>query len=192
MADDQQQQEPTVRIRELTKDRVNFVLSNVDLAFANSLRRVIMADIPTVAIDMVEIEVNTTVLPDEFLAHRLGMIPLVSANCDEAIRYTRDCNCLAGCSLCSIMLILDVACHGDTTMDITSEHLEVVPYPDDNVIDNTDEISKRSETFGHPVGKRTSKLSLVVLFVVLTMYKKKTRATHLYSSARFEKARKCE
>ena len=38
---------------------------------------------------MVEIETNTTVLPDEFIAHRLGMIPLVSTNCDEAIRYTR-------------------------------------------------------------------------------------------------------
>src|SRR5882762_10484951 len=42
-----------------------------------------------VAIDMVEIETNTTVLPDEFIAHRLGMIPLVSNNCDEAIRYSR-------------------------------------------------------------------------------------------------------
>lgn len=41
------------------------------------------------AIDMVEIEVNTSVLADDFLAHRLGMIPLISTNCDEAIRYTR-------------------------------------------------------------------------------------------------------
>jgi len=41
------------------------------------------------AIDMVEIESNTTVLPDEFIAHRLGMIPLVSTNCDEAIRNNR-------------------------------------------------------------------------------------------------------
>lgn len=41
------------------------------------------------AIDLVEFETNTTVLADEFIAHRLGMIPLVSANCDEAIRYTR-------------------------------------------------------------------------------------------------------
>jgi RNA polymerase Rpb3/RpoA insert domain len=38
---------------------------------------------------MVEFETNTTVLPDEFIAHRLGMIPLVSTNCDEAIRYSR-------------------------------------------------------------------------------------------------------
>lgn len=98
--------EPTVRIRELKKDRVNFVLGNVDLAyvafiatiiffnvhrFANSLRRVVMADIPSIAIDMVEIEINTTVLPDEFIAHRLGMVPLLSSKCDEAIRYTRVC-----------------------------------------------------------------------------------------------------
>ena len=38
---------------------------------------------------MVEVQENTTVLPDEFISHRLGMIPLVSANCDEAIRYNR-------------------------------------------------------------------------------------------------------
>ena len=41
---------------------------------------------------MVEIEINTTVLPDEFIAHRLGMVPLLSSNCDEAIRYTRVCS----------------------------------------------------------------------------------------------------
>lgn len=45
------------------------------------------ANIP--AIDLVEIEINTSVLADDFLAHRLGMIPLVSTNCDESMRYTR-------------------------------------------------------------------------------------------------------
>jgi DNA-directed RNA polymerase II subunit RPB3 len=41
------------------------------------------------AIDLVEIQANTTVLPDEFIAHRLGMVPLVSSNCEEGMRYTR-------------------------------------------------------------------------------------------------------
>ena len=48
------------------------------------------------AIDIVEIESNTSVLPDEFIAHRLGMIPLVSTNCDESIRYNRVCLILSG------------------------------------------------------------------------------------------------
>lgn len=43
------------------------------------------------AIDIVEVEMNTTVLPDEFIVHRLGMIPLNSMNCDEALRYNRVC-----------------------------------------------------------------------------------------------------
>lgn len=60
-----QEIEPIVRIRELKKDRVNFVLENVDMAYvfvllvrartvnqyfrmANSIRRVCMADLPTV------------------------------------------------------------------------------------------------------------------------------------------------
>ncbi|KAN0130830.1 DNA-directed RNA polymerase, RBP11-like dimerization domain containing protein [Lactarius tabidus] len=145
-----------IPLRMLKKDRMNFVLENVDLAFANSLRRVMMADIPTVAIDIVEFVTNTTVLPDEFIAHRLGMIPLVSNNCDEAIRYSRDCTCLESCQNCSIELLLSVACNENRTMEITSNHLDVVArgrYGWREEVDDGEEIARRSETFGHPVGK---------------------------------------
>ena len=40
-------------------------------------------------IDIVEVETNTMVLPDEFIAHCLGTIPLNSVNCDEALRDNR-------------------------------------------------------------------------------------------------------
>ncbi|KIK67404.1 hypothetical protein GYMLUDRAFT_257290 [Collybiopsis luxurians FD-317 M1] len=145
--------DPIVRIREYQRDRVNFVLENVDLAFANSLRRVMMADLPTVAIDLVEIEANTTVLPDEFIAHRLGMVPLVSTNCDVAMRYTRDCNCLENCAFCSIILSLHVTCHDSVTMDVTSNHLELQPHPDQGMEEAGEEQVKRIENFGSPVGK---------------------------------------
>ncbi|KAF9241545.1 DNA-directed RNA polymerase II, subunit 3 [Melanogaster broomeanus] len=145
--------EPIVRIRDLKKDRVNFVLENVDLAFANSIRRVVIADIPTVAIDMVEINTNTTVLQDEFIAHRLGMIPLCSANCDEGMRYTRDCNCEEGCNYCAIELKLDVACTDNRTLDITSNHLEVIPSTSTGDLQDGEELTKRGQGFGFPVGK---------------------------------------
>lgn len=79
---------------------VSFSLENVDLSMANALRRIMIAEVPTMAIDLVEFENNTSVLSDEFLAHRLGMVPLVSADV-SGIVYTRDCTCFQYCPKCS-------------------------------------------------------------------------------------------
>jgi DNA-directed RNA polymerase alpha subunit len=77
-----------VEILDLKEDTITFALSNTDVTIANTLRRVIIADVPTMAIDLVQIETNTSVLSDEFIAHRLGLIPLVSTNVD-AFNYSR-------------------------------------------------------------------------------------------------------
>ncbi|KAL0955923.1 hypothetical protein HGRIS_002115 [Hohenbuehelia grisea] len=150
--------EPIVSIREVKKDSVDFILENVDMAFANSFRRTMIADVATVAIDMVEIDANTTVLPDEFIAHRLGMVPLISTNCEEGMKYSRDCNCIAGCEACAVWLILNKSCQGDDTIDVTSNDLEVVPggfagQYDMGTIADAEELAKRGQNFGHPVSK---------------------------------------
>lgn len=67
---------PKIEIQELRDDFIKFELSETDASVANAIRRVMISEVPTLAIDLVSIEVNTSVMTDEFLAHRLGMIPL--------------------------------------------------------------------------------------------------------------------
>lgn len=53
----------------------SFSLIGVDASIANAFRRIMIAEIPTLAIEKVFIENNTSVIQDEVLAHRLGLIP---------------------------------------------------------------------------------------------------------------------
>jgi DNA-directed RNA polymerase II subunit RPB3 len=82
------QRHPTITVDEVREDSISFVLKDTDDSVSNALRRVILAEVPTIAIDFVEIEANTSVLNDEFLAHRLGLIPLISHNVKE-FNYTK-------------------------------------------------------------------------------------------------------
>lgn len=84
-----------------------------------------LAEIPTIAIDLVEVEVNNSVLPDEFLAHRLGLIPLNSKNCDQDVEYTRDCECEDHCARCSVTLSLHARCTGGEIMQVHARDLVV-------------------------------------------------------------------
>jgi len=90
-----------------------------------------IAEVPTMAIDLVEIENNTSVLNDEFIAHRLGLIPLTSSSVNK-IKWSRECQCSDTCENCSVSLTMNVKCTDEQTREITSSELrstnaEVVP-----------------------------------------------------------------
>ena len=58
------------------EERVSVKLKGIPLQYANALRRICLNGIPIYAIDTVDILSNTSVLADEGIAHRLGLIPL--------------------------------------------------------------------------------------------------------------------
>lgn len=113
--------EPNIEILELTHDMIKFVLSETDYAMANGLRRVMIAEVPTMAIDMVEIIQNSTVLSDEFLSHRLGLVPLTSSWVPN-YRTQEACDCCQpnGCEKCACTLTLDVTNTNDESTCVTS------------------------------------------------------------------------
>lgn len=109
-----------------TQDHVDFVLQSTSLSLANSLRRAMLAEVPTVAIDQVQILSNTSVLPDEFIAHRLGLIPLDSRGCEPDMLFQRECDCGGDCERCAVILELACKCEREGTMMVFARDLIIV------------------------------------------------------------------
>ena len=120
----------------ISKDdkKMSVKLKGFPLQYANALRRVCLNGVPVFAIDTVDILENSSVMPDEGLAHRLGLIPLKTdlgrfnepSNCD--------CKSEIGCSNCKVMLVLDSGDSDETKIilsdELTSEDESVKPISD--------------------------------------------------------------
>ena len=148
--------DPKVQIRELKDDSIKFSLSNTDTSVANALRRVMISEVVTIAIDRVEVLQNSSPLTDEFLCHRLGLIPLSYNYTEQNVgicsghavedfgtlehrfQDTTECECNGGCYKCSAIFELKVKFEqsddaNEVTKNVTSrdlEPIEVVQHPD--------------------------------------------------------------
>jgi DNA-directed RNA polymerase subunit D len=108
-----------------TDNVLAFTLEDSNAAFANALRRALMSEVPVMAIDEVEIFENTTSVFDEYIAHRMGMIPLTT----DLKSYKLPSECCGGnCARCSVAMSLEA--DGPDTVyskSIKSKDKEVKP-----------------------------------------------------------------
>ena len=120
----------------ISKDskKMSVKLKGVPLQYANALRRICLNGVTVFAVDTVDIIENSSVLPDEGLAHRLGLIPLKT----DLSRFNEpskcDCHSETGCSNCKVMLVLEAGDSDVTrtifTSDLSSEDDSVKPTAD--------------------------------------------------------------
>jgi DNA-directed RNA polymerase II subunit RPB3 len=115
----------SVKFHSLSNTSMAFTMQGLPQSVSNALRRVLLAEIPSLAIDIVELEQNSSPLFDEFLAHRIGLIPIDSSKVNS-FSFGRDCTCTSNCPNCTVYYSLDV---NNTNSDepITVSHMDLIP-----------------------------------------------------------------
>ncbi|MFH1511034.1 MAG: DNA-directed RNA polymerase subunit D [Candidatus Woesearchaeota archaeon] len=90
-----------IKLLEYEKDKCSFIVKGTKPYFVNALRRAIIDFVPTMAIEDVEIHKNSSVLYDEIIAHRLGLVPLTTDI--KGYNLPSECKCKgAGCPRCQL------------------------------------------------------------------------------------------
>jgi DNA-directed RNA polymerase subunit D len=120
-----------VEILEKTDINIKFIIRDADAAFVNALRRIILSEVPCMAIDEVVILENSSMLHDEILAHRLGLLPIKTDL--KTYNLPEDCECKSefGCPQCRVSLTMDAEAVDATktvySSSISSENPDIVP-----------------------------------------------------------------
>lgn len=93
-----------VDVQNKTNSEIKFVVEGVKPSFASALRRIMMSEVPTMAVEWVDFKKNDSALPDEVIANRLGLVPLTF---DKGYNLQDECKCGGkGCSNCQVKLVL--------------------------------------------------------------------------------------
>jgi DNA-directed RNA polymerase subunit D len=89
-----------IKIISKDKEKISFV-TDMSETVANVIRRSVL-EIPVLAIDEVEFFKNDSALYDEVIAHRLGLVPLIT---EKTFTEREKCSCKGkGCSKCRVDL----------------------------------------------------------------------------------------
>jgi DNA-directed RNA polymerase subunit D len=110
---------PSAEIVEKSNERIVVKFSNVPRQYVNSLRRLAISEVSTLAIDDVVVLENSSVMHDEAVAHRLGLIPLRTDPGRFVMPQECDCKSTLGCR---VLLVLAAEAN-EKTVAVTSGEL---------------------------------------------------------------------
>jgi len=110
-----------LKVIEKQDDKITIKFNNVPRQYVNALRRLSISEVPTFAIDDVVILENSSVMHDEAVAHRLGLIPLRTDLKKFNLPNNCDCKSALGCTNCRVLLQLDAEANEKTKTITTSE-----------------------------------------------------------------------
>jgi DNA-directed RNA polymerase subunit D len=113
----------SIYILEKEDERVIVKFNNAPRQYVNALRRLSISEVPTLAIDDVIILENSSVMHDEAIAHRLGLIPLRTDLDRFVMPHDCDCKSTLGCSKCRVLLVLDSEANEKTKVVTSGELL---------------------------------------------------------------------
>lgn len=113
----------SIELLEKSDGNLKFVVKGISIDMANAIRRIILSEIPVMAIDEVIILKNDSPLYDEIISHRLGLLPLKTDL--EVYKLPRDCSCGGyGCPICQVSLTCEVTNTTNAPLDIYSGDLK--------------------------------------------------------------------
>lgn len=105
-----------------SEHKIVFLTEGISIEMINAIRRILLTEIPVMAIDEIIILKNDSPLYDEILSHRLGLIPLKTDL--EAYKLPHECDCLGyGCPLCQVSLTCEITNTTNAPLEIYSGDL---------------------------------------------------------------------
>jgi DNA-directed RNA polymerase subunit D len=111
----------SIKILEKDDNRVVLEFNNIPRQYVNALRRLSISEVPTFAIDDVVMLENSSVMHDEAVAHRLGLIPLRTDLQRFVLPNLCECKSTLGCTKCRVLLVLDSEANDKTKVVTTAE-----------------------------------------------------------------------
>lgn len=113
----------SIEILEKEDERITVKFNNIPMQYINAIRRLSISEVPTLAIDDVVILENSSVMHDEAIAHRVGLIPLRTDLNRFVMPHDCDCKSTLGCSKCRVLLVLDSEANEKTKVVTSGELL---------------------------------------------------------------------